>query len=116
MVRELSAGTVAQLRGSSSGSGLAKDSAAYRCGSKVLSASTEIGLIVTPTQASPLRISCRLSRPQPMLRSNRLDGLSGSTTTLPLNFDARAGLRTRMRVTYGASAVRTTAGPTSGHS
>ena len=68
-----------------------------------------------PTQASPLRTIWRCAIAQPMLRSNRLDGLSISTTTLPLKREAFAGRRTRMRVVYGASGVRTTAGPGAGH-
>src|SRR3954462_1980273 len=114
VVREESEGTVAQLRGSSSGSGFAKLRAAYRRGSKFFSAWTEIGLAVMPTQASPLATSRRFSIAQPMFRSNRLEGLSISVTTLPLKRDALAGRRTRIRVVYGASAVRTTAGPASG--
>jgi hypothetical protein len=38
-----------------------------------------------PTQASPFSMICRCATAQPMLRSKRLDGLSISTTTLPLN-------------------------------
>lgn len=49
-----------------------------------------------------------------MFRSKRLEGLSISTTTLPLKREAFAGRRTRMRVVYGASGVRTTAGPGAG--
>ena len=51
-----------------------------------------------------------------MFKSNRLDGFSGSTTTLPLNFFGLIGRRTRRRVLQGASAVRTTAGPGAGPS
>ncbi len=67
-----------------------------------------------PTQASPLAHDLACAIAQPMLRSNRFDGLSISTTTLPLKCEAFAGRRTRMRVVYGASGVRTTAGPGAG--
>ena len=67
-----------------------------------------------PTQASPLRTIWRCAIAQPMLRSNWFDGLSISTTTLPLKREAFAGRRTRIRVVYGTSGVRTTAGPGAG--
>ena len=110
-----SAATVAQFRGSSSGSGFAKERDAYRSGSKFFSACTAIGLAVIPTQASPLATICSCAMAQPILRSNRLLGLSISTTTLPLNFWPLAGFRTSTRVVYGASSVRTCAGPAEGH-
>jgi hypothetical protein len=75
-----------------------------------------IGLAVIPTQTSPLRMNCSCASAQPMLRSNRLDGLSGSTMTLPLKCRIDFGRRTRSRVVYGASGVRTTAGPVAGQS
>ena len=53
---------------------------------------------------------------QPMLRSMWLDGLSISTTALPLERAGLCGRRTRIRVVYGAFGVRTTAGPAAGHS
>src|ERR1700712_2568541 len=114
VVRELSAGTVAQLSGSLSGSGLAIDSGAYLTGSNVLSVCIETGLTVTPTQTSPLRTIWSCINPQPKFRSNKLDGLSGSTMTLPLKLATFAGRRTRIRVVYGALAVRTFAGPGAG--
>src|SRR6185312_1868087 len=114
VLRELSEGTVAQLPGSDNGSGLSIANGAYRFGSNVLRVCIDTGLTVTPTQTSPLRISCSCIRPQPRLRSNRFDGFSGSTTTLPLKSAAFAGRRTRILVVYGAFGVRTTAGPGAG--
>src|SRR6478735_11695691 len=114
VLRELSDGTFAQLPGSVSGSGLSMASGAYRAGSNVFSVCIDTGLTVTPTKTSPLRISWSCIRPQPRLRSNRFDGFSGSTTTLPLKSAAFAGRRTRILVVYGAFAVRTTAGPGAG--
>src|SRR3954451_2992659 len=114
VLRELSAGTVAQLAGSDNGSGLSIDNGAYRLGSKVFSVCIDTGLTVTPTHTSPLRISSSCIKPQPRFRSNTLDGLSGSTTTFPLNLASFAGRRTRILVVYGASAVRMTAGPGAG--
>src|SRR4051812_28720217 len=116
VVRELSDGTVWQLRGSSSGSGFANDRVPYRCGSKLFSVTIDTGFPVMPTHASPLRANCLPATAQPHLRANQFGGLSISTTTLPLNVDAFAGRRTRIRVVYGASGVRTTAGPGAGQS
>ena len=73
-----------------------------------------IGFAVMPTQTSPLRMNWSCDSAQPMLRSNRFDGLSISTITLPLKCERLAGRRTRIRVVYGASGVRTTAGPDAG--
>jgi hypothetical protein len=75
----------------------------------------EMGLPVTPTHASPLATNWRFIIAHPMLRSNAFDGFSTSTMTLPLNRAAFAGRRTSMRVVYGALAVRTMAGPETGH-
>jgi hypothetical protein len=61
-----------------------------------------------------LRTIWRCAIAHPMFRSKRLEGLSISTTTLPLKREAFAGRRTRMRVVYGVSGVRTTAGPGAG--
>jgi hypothetical protein len=55
-------------------------------------------LAVIPTQTSPLSRNCRCDSAQPMLRSYRLDGLSISTTTLPLKASRLAGRRTSTRV------------------
>src|SRR3954464_14590506 len=103
-----------QLRGSLSGTGFANDSEPYRTGSNDLSATTVIGLAVIPTHTSPLRMNCLCDSAQPILRSNRFDGLSGSTITLPLKCRIDFGRRTSMRVVYGAPGVRTTAGPVCG--
>ncbi len=104
-----------QFCGSSSGSGFAIDSDPYRTGSKFFSASIEMGLPVTPTQASPFATIWRFIIAHPMLRSNAFDGFRTSTMTLPLNRAAFAGRRTSTRVVYGALAVRTAAGPGAGH-
>src|ERR1700712_4069656 len=93
VVRELSAGTVAQLFGSLSGSGLFIDNGAYRTGLKFFRACTETGFTVTPTQMSPFLMIWSCIRPQPRLRSNRLDGFNGSTMTVPLNLFTFAGRR-----------------------
>ena len=82
VVRALSAATIVQFCGSVSDSGFAQDSDAYRVGLKAFIATTEIGLEVTPTHASPLRTSCAWEMAQPMFRSNRFDGLSGSRTAV----------------------------------
>src|SRR5450759_877274 len=115
VVRELSAATLAQFRGSLSGNGFAHDRAAYRVGLKVCNAATEIGFAVIPTHTSPLRINWRWATAQPMLMSNRFDGFNISTMTLPLKWARCAGRRTSTRVVYGAFGVRMTAGPEAGH-
>ena len=75
-----------------------------------------IGFAVMPTQTSPLRMNWSCASAHPMLRSNRFDGFRSSTITLPLKCLRRAGRRTSTRVVYGASGVRTTAGPVAGQS
>ena len=114
VARELSAATIVQLPGSLSGRGLANDSDLYRAGSKFFKASMVIAFAVIPTQASPLSMICLCATAHPIFRSKKLEGLSISTTTLPLNFCPIAGLRTSARVVYGAPAVFTTAGPGAG--
>src|SRR4051812_13631765 len=98
------------------GTGSAIEGDAQRVGVNVFSACSAFGRIVMPTHVSPVRSNCFCMSAQPMLMSIRFDGLNISTTTLPDDFAGSAGRRTRIRVVYGALAVRMVAGPGAGQS
>src|SRR6186997_896336 len=86
--------------------GFANEIAAYLEGLKVFSPAATFGVLM-PTQASPFSTKKSREYPQIIGQSKRRAECRISTMTFPLNREALAGRRTRMRVAYGALAVLT---------